>query len=718
MSIPEELRELSVAADAADYAALLRGDHAEGPAGSVLFCVYTADPAEGRGDVYVAAGLARSLVRRGWGVRFLPRNRWASLPGDPADVVVAMLPSLDVGLVARRAVLVGWARNEIQKWLDHPQLALFDLVLASSRLAHDALAERYAGPTGVLPIGVDHRLFAPSDEPRSDAVISTVNHWGRDRDLHKALASYPSGEHIVLYGETRALPESLHRFSAGKVGYFQLPSAYRRSAVVLDDMNHTTLPYGSMNSRVFESLACGAMVATNGALGLAELGLADLPVYRTPQELVGVLDGLRSDPATARARATALQQVVLREHTFDRRAEVFDGLVRPVLDARGGEPSGAGPVRRTVALWPDYRIENPYQDMLYATLPAGGTQVVPAGDLMSRPIPRDGGGRLDGQVLHIHWTAPILGPATGLYDAQLRLDRFQATVRDVLHRGARLVWTVHNVLPHECAYPAVEVRLSRFLAEHADLIHVMSEETLDAVAGRYVLPRDKVRVIPHASYVGVYPDFVSRSVARRRLGVLPHEVALLVLGGIRPYKGLDRLLDVFDRVCREELRLRLLVAGKPGRFPDLAEWRRRCEEHPRIVSDFSYVPDADLQVWCRAADVAVLPYRSILNSGSFQLALSFGLPVIGPTDGALRSLLDPAYCLSFDPADDRSLAEAVRQAPTLANRATAARARQAANRWTVADMAAAFAAALDEVVPAAADRPVAQPKPLPEELAL
>ena len=66
---------------AEDYERLARGEHADGPRGTVRFAVSTDDPAEGKGDLFVALGLARALRAEGWGVAMWPTTRWAEAAG-------------------------------------------------------------------------------------------------------------------------------------------------------------------------------------------------------------------------------------------------------------------------------------------------------------------------------------------------------------------------------------------------------------------------------------------------------------------------------------------------------------------------------------------------------------------------------------------------------------------------------------------------------------
>jgi glycosyltransferase involved in cell wall biosynthesis len=607
----------------------------------------------------VAAGLGRALAERGYGVAFADPSQWSRPPA--ADLVVALLPAFDPACVPAGTPVVAWVRNETDRWAGLGRLSLYDAVLASSQLAGERLAEVYNGPMGVLPIGVDTALFRPASVRRGLDAVTTVNHWGTDRDVHRALRGLPEAARVRWYGEGRGIDQAMRCWHAGRVGYFALPDLYRRSLIVIDDMNSTTLPYGSLNSRLYESLACDAMPVANGGLGLAEVGLEEVPVYRTAADLDRILRELRADPDATTRKAKRLGAKVRAEHSWQRRTDAFLEHVTPLLErARGHQPT---PRRATIGFFPDYRIANPYQDMLYEDIAAREVTVVPV-DIRARVAPRDAGGPLDGYVLHVHWTSPLLQSLPGPFSAELALRRFKERVEDLLARGGRLVWTIHNVLPHECANRAAEIALRQFLADRADLIHVMGEDTAQIVAPLYKLPTDRVVVIPHSTYLGIYPDFVGREEARRRLGLREHEIALLALGGIRPYKGMGRLLDVFDAMSREDPRLRLLVAGKPGDFPDREKWQRRCERHPRIVAHFDFVADSDLQVWYRAADLAVLPYAAILNSGSFHLALAFGLPVVGPADGSLAALLDPAYSEPFRADSSQDLRRALDTAIT------------------------------------------------------
>jgi glycosyltransferase involved in cell wall biosynthesis len=119
-----------------------------------------------------------------------------------------------------------------------------------------------------------------------------------------------------------------------------------------------------------------------------------------------------------------------------------------------------------------------------------------------------------------------------------------------------------------------------------------------------------------------------------------------------------------------------------------------------VVSKFEHLPDPELQAWYAAADVAVLPYVNILNSSAFQLAPSFGLPVVGPRMGALESFEDEPYVRLFDPTSDRDLFTVVKAALTdfTGDEAMRETAKRSAESRPPVDMATAFARVIDDVL--------------------
>lgn len=263
-----------------------------------------------------------------------------------------------------------------------------------------------------------------------------------------------------------------------------------------------------------------------------------------------------------------------------------------------------------------------------------------------------------GDVLHIHWTSPILQNAASRRRARIRLALFRPALRRLRAKRVALVWTIHNRLPHELRYPAEETALYELLAREADRVHIMAPSTPELLAETCILPPEKIVTIPHPSYQGVYDSGVTRSEARQGFDLADTDRAVLFLGQIRPYKGVDNLVEGIAQAGRSRDDLVLLLAGmaKEGSENGIADL---VPSTVRARTHFEFVPDDEIARWCLAADIMVLPYRAVLNSGSIHLAATFRLPVVVPDEPHLRTQFgDEPWVAFFDPArPSQSIAE-------------------------------------------------------------
>ena len=357
---------------------------------------------------------------------------------------------------------------------------------------------------------------------------------------------------------------------------------------------------------------------------------------------------------------------------------------------------------RSLEFFPDWRAHNPYQQLLFGSLAARGVELVPVRDLLGHLTGGTGG------LLNVHWTTPLLARAASAQEADGVVAALASALAVFRANGGRLIWTLHNVLPHDARFPAQEASVARLLAEHATVVQVLSRATLTATEPHYRLDPERVVVIEHSSYLGHYPDHVTREQARDRLRIGSGDAVLVTLGRVRPYKGLGALLDAFDVLVAEDPSLRLLVVGPTGQDPAVADLVARVRATPRVHGRFARVPDQRMQRWLRAADLAALPYARILNSGSFLLAETFGLPVVAPRAGSLAERDGEEHVRLFDPGGlEETLRGAVRELvhdPDGAARARASAERAARVRRPEV-MAAEFADLVDQVAAGAFTRP-------------
>lgn len=312
-------------------------------------------------------------------------------------------------------------------------------------------------------------------------------------------------------------------------------------------------------------------------------------------------------------------------------------------------------------------------------------------------------------VLHLHWLNLVLAESRSAREAARDRAAFLARLDRYRDAGGRLAWTVHNILPHATRFEDEEARLSADVAERCDVIHTMAAATPEIVAPWFRIPPEKILQIPHPSYIGAYEDRISREQARHELGLAPDETVHVVLGAIRPYKGLTELLDAWDAIADDGTARRLVIAGGPTEEAGVAELLERAAIHPTVLLHAGQVAPADVQIYLRAADVAVLPYVRSLNSGALLLGLTFGLPAVVPTGSGLAEVVDERFSRSFAIDHPGSLAAALRDVEALDPVAGRAAAREVAERHAPAVISERFAeglrARLDAPGPARLDAP-------------
>lgn len=321
------------------------------------------------------------------------------------------------------------------------------------------------------------------------------------------------------------------------------------------------------------------------------------------------------------------------------------------------EKENASDLPDRISVFPYWR-SNPYIEMLYLGSQSRGVKL--SGTVRFDDMIDDLARATDRDIFHLHWTAPIAQRAETEQLASAQVATFKESVLAASERGVQIYWTVHNKLPHELRYRDLELELCRFLAATADVVHVMSDHTVEAVADTFDISHSEVLVIEHSSYLGIYGSGPGREAARNQLGIADSETAVLFLGRLLPYKGIITLLKAMQSAGERRGDLVLLLAGEPD--PDyLKVILDSLPTSVRVISHFDSVPDDEIALWFSAADVEALPYEEILNSGSVYLAATFGVPVLMPNVNHLQSqFADEPWVVFFDRTDPvAAIADAV-----------------------------------------------------------
>ncbi|WKZ57107.1 MAG: glycosyltransferase [Bdellovibrionota bacterium] len=610
--------------------------------GNVCFLVSSDDLDSGRGDLYVAVGLGYRLAKAGFGVVFWPTEQWLRCPKD-TDVIVAMLPT-HVPFLERRAshsggpLRVAWMRNGIDEWLQSPSLLRYDAYLCSSLPSLQRLQGVLSRPSGLLRLAAEHELFAPGPGLSSQAfdAISTINYWGNKREIFDILDSLDPSFDLAVFGKLYedGPQRPLARFYRAALPYFELVKLYNSAKVCIDCYNEVTRPYGNVNSRVFESLSCGLPVLCNEPIEKDPILEGTQLFYKDAASLQSAVRNICEDPALRHRLGTAGRQAVVAHHSWAVRAEQFEEFlgdqrsynepIRTIFDL--SKPlQQARPLQ--LAFYPPY-LDNPYQHLLSFALEEYGISSAAVNHMQELE-------ELD--IFHLHWTAPISQAASSVEESRSRVRLVEETLARFVQRGGVLAWTLHNVLPHEAAFPEVEIEFRSWLARNASVIHLHTEETFELLKAHGIeIPREKAIVTPHGSYAGYYPAQVSSEEARARLGIAADKVVFLLFGQIRGYKGISSLVELAQQ-C-QAAQVTFLVVGDPkGLTPELKAQLEALGE--KVVLVPRRIDDWEVQYFYAAADYALLLSQTILNSGSAILALDFGVPLVAPARGSLKALV-------------------------------------------------------------------------------
>lgn len=295
-----------------------------------------------------------------------------------------------------------------------------------------------------------------------------------------------------------------------------------------------------------------------------------------------------------------------------------------------------------VLAWParKNRAHNPFQALLSDALDRAGWSV------REFTVPTALGRGAD--LWHWHWPDGHFSGSSAvrarINSAILRCLLLNARVRRI-----PVVWTAHNVRNHDGANADIEARFMRHFVRSIAGVHFLSEASRAEACAFYPdLSNVKAIVLPHGDYrATVAPQ--DRAAARSRLGVTAAGTVLAFVGKIRRYKGVSVLLDAFTALDADDAGL--IVAGALGDDSGpMLEAASARDERVRLV--LKHLDDSEIEQVISAADVVVLPYEAVTNSGSAILALSLDRPILVPDTPLfreLRAMVGADWVMCFTP---------------------------------------------------------------------
>jgi glycosyltransferase involved in cell wall biosynthesis len=257
------------------------------------------------------------------------------------------------------------------------------------------------------------------------------------------------------------------------------------------------------------------------------------------------------------------------------------------------------------------------------------------------------------QVVHFQWS---MGQRT---------DRLHLPI--LRHLGKAIVYTAHDVLPHESSIMSEEH--AGWLYRYPEALFVHGETLKDLLVGRFNVEPARVHVIPHGNYnfIADTPGHWDRASARASFGFNEDDGVVLFFGLIREYKGLDTLIQAL-RVLKERgsprpRKIRLIIAGRI--FHD--HWNEGGYEAALRTAGLAdmvhlhlrHIEMHEIARFFRAADVLAVPYKRGSQSGVLRLAYSFGLAAVATTVGSLAEVSGQDVTRFVAPEDPAAFANAL-----------------------------------------------------------
>ena len=221
--------------------------------------------------------------------------------------------------------------------------------------------------------------------------------------------------------------------------------------------------------------------------------------------------------------------------------------------------------------------------------------------------------------------------------------------------GGSIVWTVHNLSPHDKKYLKLHRSIHQWMAKRASLIHVHSTSALSLASEYLSIKKEKIVILEHPQFPSIelnkeeaQKEFLSNYGDRRKLLQSP---VFLIFGGISEYKGIREIIDILTSI---ENKFNLIIAGfvKVG-HEDLHNYIiDKTVDDERVIYVPTFIPDEHFPSLLHSSDICLFNYDEILTSGGVAMAMAYKKKIIAPNLGCLQDLKNEDLVSLFDTKDE------------------------------------------------------------------
>lgn len=318
---------------------------------------------------------------------------------------------------------------------------------------------------------------------------------------------------------------------------------------------------------------------------------------------------------------------------------------------------------KKILVLPDAGLDNPFQHQLVSLLQQGGFEVrtAPSKRFWATASALR---HYQPDFIYYDWIQSFTIGRT----RTLTLLKSVCFLLEILYvtyiRRIPVIHTLHNVQNHAGKWVRMERWVYYYFLRGCSRVRVYSETTRRKIIQLYKLPPAKVVVVQDVPYHFYYPNTVSRCESREKLNLPGDAFVFLFFGMVKTYKGIESLIEEFSRVPGSAPYLLIAGVGNPAQYGHKIELLAQKDSRIRFHNRF--IEKHEVQYYFNAADVVVLPFRNVEHSGSVDLAMSFGKPIITLKTPFMANLLSHQTALLFsNPRELGKIMQTVREEPRL-----------------------------------------------------
>lgn len=248
---------------------------------------------------------------------------------------------------------------------------------------------------------------------------------------------------------------------------------------------------------------------------------------------------------------------------------------------------------------------------------------------------------------------PFMGPCFGTILRRIKRNK-----------KTKVICIVDNLIPHESRIG--DQLFTKYFIKPVDAFLAMSDKVMQDIA---TFDTKKPRICtPHPIY-NHYGQLEDRDTALKKLNLPPSKQYLLFFGLIRPYKGLDLLLEAFGQLKDQLPKLNLIIAGEYYKNQEkYTQLLHRYGLKGRTLDVAKFIPDTEVATYFSACDLVVQPYKTATQSGVTQIAYHFDKPMIVTDVGGLSEMCPDGKVGYVVKPNAEELAKAIHHFFTTANR--------------------------------------------------